>query len=193
MVLTGRQIGDAAIVGIRGGDQRPSIAPKLLLQVPAVGRGKRQHHIGCRGLRSATFRAKQRKPAFAHGKLLTASALVEGNGVPTRLPLEDPTLGLLRILGSLRLGDQSVGVIAVEGQPRLGARTVRTGQDSLVGAGPIERTPAVVRVGRLRGRTSATLPRSSCHSGRYSKKYDREFHTILLIHIVPRVVSDCIA
>ena len=37
-----------------------------------------------------------------------------------------------------------IGVIKVESQPDLGARTVRTGQDSFVGAGPIERIPAVV-------------------------------------------------
>ena len=49
-VLAGRQTGDAAIAGICGEDKRPTIAPKLLLQVLAVGRSKRQDQIGCGGL-----------------------------------------------------------------------------------------------------------------------------------------------
>src|SRR5215467_63197 len=115
---------------------------------------------------------KQCEPALAHGKLLSAAAFVEGNGVPTGLPREDATHRLLRILRSLHLSDQPVRAIAVECQSELGAPTVSTGQDTYVGAGPIERIAAVVHVGTLCWDCAcATLLRSGGHNGRHGKEY----------------------
>src|SRR5215469_15247419 len=117
---------------------------------------------------------KQCESALAHGKLLSAAAFVEGNGVPTGLPREDPTHRLLRIPRSLDLSDQPVGAIAVERQSELGAPTVSTGQDSFVGAGPIERNAAVVHVGTLCWDCAcATLLRSGGHIFCHGKKYHR--------------------